>query len=63
MTDSSVSLELHGRGVTFSVIEPAGMKLDRTGIQLNHLNGVVEAAFAEFSENRVTYQLQANYKQ
>jgi hypothetical protein len=63
MTDSFVSLELHGRGVTFSVIEPAGMKLDRTGIQLNHRNGVVEAAFAEFSENRVTYQLQANYKQ
>jgi hypothetical protein len=38
------------------------MKLDRTGVQLNHRNGVVEAAFAEFSGNRVTYQLQANYK-
>lgn len=59
MTDSSISLELNGKGVRFSIIEPMETKLDRSGVQLNHRNGIVEATYAEFSGAKVRYQLQA----
>ena len=59
MDDSSISLELHGRGVNFSISEPGEIKLNRSGVQLNHRNGIVEAAYAEFSGTKIKYQLRA----
>lgn len=59
MAESSIFLKLNGKGVSFSIIEPLDMKLNRSGVQLNHRNGVVEAAYAEFSGTKIRYQLQA----
>ena len=59
MAESSIFLKLNGKGVSFSIIEPVDMKLNRSGVQLNHRNGVVEAANAEFSGTKISYQLQA----
>ncbi len=59
MIDASISLELNGKGVRFTIIEPGEMKLDRSGVQLNHRNGIVETSFTEFSGNKISYKLQA----
>ena len=59
MSNSSASLELNGKGVRFSVLEPQESKLSRSGVSLDHRNGIVEAIYAEFAGNKISYQLQA----
>ena len=57
MSDSSVFLELKGKGINFSLIKSGDLKLKGSGDQLNHRNGVVDVAFVEFAGNKITDQL------
>ena len=59
MEGSAVILSLTGRGVMFRVTEPAGVELQRTGRQLKHRNGMVEAAVGEIPGKRMVYQITA----
>jgi hypothetical protein len=59
LTGSSVSLELNGKGVIFSLLNWPDLKLKRSGEKLTHRNGLVENVFAEFRGNKISYQLKA----
>jgi hypothetical protein len=59
MSGNSASLKLDGRGNRFSVLEPAGVILSRSGKPLSHRNGLVEAATAEFAGKRAVYRIAA----
>lgn len=59
MDEDKVSLNLAGESVTFTVLEPKGARLKRSGKELDHRNGLVEAAFAEVKGNRVVYRISA----
>ena len=54
---TSVSLELQGKGVTFSLVDHSDLTLKRSGIRLKHRNGIIENGYAEFTGNNVKYQL------
>lgn len=56
---NSASLVLGGRGNRFSVLEPAGVVLSRSGKPLSHRNGTIETAVAEFSGKRAVYRITA----
>ncbi|QBG47594.1 hypothetical protein EGM51_09370 [Verrucomicrobia bacterium S94] len=59
MVENQLSLMLEGKGVTFTVLEPQGLELKRSGVELNHRNGVVEEVYAETSGNRISYRISA----
>ena len=56
---NGVSLELDGRGVRFSVLEPNAVVLRRSGTTLGHRNGLVESAVAEIVGRRAVYRIAA----
>jgi hypothetical protein len=49
--------ELAGKGVRFTVVEPQGVTLKRSGKQLKHRNGMVEAAIGEIPGKRMVYRI------
>ncbi len=57
MAGNSISLRLRGRGIRFTMIEPAGVTLTRAGKSLGHRNGIVEIATAEFAGRRAVYRI------
>ena len=59
MSRSSITLALNGKGVRFSLKPPVDAIIKRSDVQLDHRNGIVEAAVAEFSGHKISYQLQA----
>jgi len=59
LSGNSASLKLGGRGNRFTLLEPAGVVLDRSGKLLNHRNGLVEIATAEFSGKYAVYRITA----
>ncbi|MGS0524376.1 hypothetical protein ACU8V7_03365 [Zobellia nedashkovskayae] len=58
ITENTVKLRLHKKGVRFSIIEPQKAELKRGGTSLNHVNGVIEAIYAEFTEDTISYALE-----
>ena len=56
---NAASLKLGGRGNRFTLLKPAGVILSRSGKPLNHRNGVVEVATAEFAGKRAEYRIAA----
>ena len=59
MDGNSVRLGFADESVQFSVVLPEGVTLQRSGKQLNHRNGRVEAAFAETTGRRLVYRITA----
>ncbi len=60
MDKNAVRLTLAGKSVNFTVMEPKGVTLQRSGKQLKHRNGMVEAAFAEAMGKRLVYRITAD---
>jgi hypothetical protein len=59
MAGNTATLRLGGRGTRFTLLEPAGVALVRSGKPLGHRNGTVEVATAEFSGKRTVYRIEA----
>ena len=59
MDKNAVTLTLAGKSVNFTVLEPKGMKWQRSGKQLKHRNGMVEETYAETSGRRMVYRITA----
>jgi hypothetical protein len=59
MAGSMATLRLGGRGTRFTLLEPAGVPLVRSGKSLGHRNGTVEIATAEFAGKRAVYRIEA----
>jgi hypothetical protein len=59
MAGSMATLQLGGRGTRFTLLEPAGVSLVRSGKPLGHRNGTVEIATAEFAGKRAAYRIEA----
>ncbi|MDF7825127.1 hypothetical protein P4B35_13975 [Pontiellaceae bacterium B12227] len=57
LKNNQLNLELNGKGVTFTVLDPAGLQLKRSGVELNHRNGMVEEVSAEASGKRMVYRI------
>jgi len=57
LNGNSVTLALGGKGVKFTLTEPAGTRLKRSGTRLKHRNGLVEAAIAEAPGTRMVYRI------
>jgi hypothetical protein len=55
---NAVTLALRGGAVRFRVIEPAGARLERTGKELAHRNGMIEPVFAGVAGNRAVYRIE-----
>ncbi len=60
ISGNRVSLELDGRGVRFSVLQPQGVVLRRSGTTLAHRNGLIESAVAEIDGRRAVYRIAAD---
>jgi rhamnogalacturonyl hydrolase YesR len=58
----AVTLTLAGKSVNFAVVEPKAVKLQRSGEELRHRNGIIEAATAEIPGNRMVYRITAGGK-
>ena len=59
MSGNTATLRLGGRGTRFTLLEPAGVTLIRSGKPLCHRNGTIEAATAEFAGKRAVYRIDA----
>jgi rhamnogalacturonyl hydrolase YesR len=59
MSGNSAFLKLDGRGNRFTLLEPAGVILSRSGKPVPHRNGLAEAATAEFAGKRAVYRITA----
>ena len=59
MSGNTATLRLGGRGTRFTLLEPPGVALVRSGKPLGHRNGTVEIATAEFSGKRAVYRIEA----
>jgi rhamnogalacturonyl hydrolase YesR len=59
MSGNSASLKLGGRGNRFTLLEPAGVILSRSGKPVSHRNGLVETATAEFAGKHAVYRITA----
>ena len=58
LTGNGITLRRdNGRGVTFKVIEPAAVKLERSNETLNNRNGKVEALAVDVEGNRAVYRI------
>ena len=57
MARNSVTLALRDGTVRFEVLEPSGVKLQRTGQRLDFRNGEAEAACAEIRGLRAVYRI------
>jgi hypothetical protein len=60
MDADSVRLGLSGKSIRFSVVQPKGLTLQRSGRPLKHPNGIVEAAFVETPRRRLVYRITAD---
>ncbi len=60
MAKDTVQLSLADKSVNFTVIEPKGVTLQRTGKQLSHRNGMVDTAFADATGRRLVYRITAD---
>ena len=54
---NTLTLDLRGRGMQFTVEEPRGATLQRNPERINHRNGQVEEVFAEVPGSRVVYRI------
>lgn len=54
---SSVTLKRSGGGARFEVLEPTGLKLQRTGKRLDFRNGQAEGVYAELEGVRAVYRI------
>jgi hypothetical protein len=59
MKGNSVKLTLDHTSTRFTVVEPKSCKLQRSGREIPHRNGVVEEAFVETSEKSIVYRITA----
>ncbi len=59
MEGGAVSLELGGRGVRFSVLDPPNAILRRTSTTLRHRDGLIEPAVAKIAGRRAVYRITA----
>jgi hypothetical protein len=57
MDGARATLELDGRGVQFTVQEPADAKLVRLGKRLTHRNGLVEPVFVDIQGAKAVYSV------
>ena len=57
LSDRRVALESGGRGVQLTVLEPAAVKLTRTGERLPHRNGMVEPLVIDSKDGNVVYRI------
>jgi rhamnogalacturonyl hydrolase YesR len=60
MDKNAINLTLAGKSVAFEVLEPKGVVLRRSGKQLKHRNGMMEAVFCEIEGNRAVYRINAD---
>ncbi len=56
---NSVKLRLEGKGVQYTVQEPTGVTLTRSGTEYKHWNGMVEPVYADIPGKTATYRIQA----
>jgi rhamnogalacturonyl hydrolase YesR len=59
LVGNSASLKMGGRGNRFTLLEPAGAVLKRSGKPLAQRNGMIEVATAEFAGKRAVYRITA----
>jgi hypothetical protein len=59
LAENMATLRAAGRGTRFTLLEPDGVSLVRSGKQLGHRNGTVEIASAEFPGKRAVYRIEA----
>jgi hypothetical protein len=57
MDGKAVSLESAGRGVQFTVLEPANATLTRSGQRLAHRNGRIESLVVESPSGNIEYSI------
>ena len=57
MKDNLVKLTLQDKNIVFTVLEPKGAQLQRSGNPLKHRNGLIETAFAEIRGNHAVYHI------
>lgn len=60
LKEHSAELSLHEKGMRFSVLEPETIALKRSGLRLNHVNGIAEGLYVEFTGETITYSLEKN---
>ena len=60
LVGESVRLQLREGPVRFTVLEPAGVKLTRSGVRRDQRNGQMEACFADIEGLRATYRIEAS---
>lgn len=54
---NTVTLQAAGRQVTFTVIEPEGLTLQRSGLRMPNRNGMVEEISAESTQRQMIYRI------
>ncbi|ADE53835.1 glycoside hydrolase family 88/105 protein [Coraliomargarita akajimensis] len=59
LNGNQASVRLDGRGVEFSVVEPTGLELKRSGKEVAHRNGLVEVISAETDQRTLVYTIRA----
>jgi hypothetical protein len=59
MDNNTVKLSLAGKHVRFTVVEPEGVMLQRSGQPVKHPNGMMETAIAEAPGRRMVYRITA----
>ena len=57
LKDSQLHLSLNGKTIHFTVLEPSGLRLKRSGKELKHRNGMVEEVSAEAAGERIVYRI------
>ncbi len=54
---NSVELFLWDGGIKFTLLEPKNIELNRTGIRIEHRNGMVEGVYADIKGTRAVYRI------
>lgn len=60
LSGNTLTMSLGGKGVQFTVVEPAGVTLHRSAKELNHRNGIVEPIYADVPGRTAVYRIQAH---
>lgn len=59
MKNNAITLTLADKSVNFAIIEPKAVELQRSGKELKHRNGMIEAAVGEITGKRMVYRITA----
>lgn len=59
LAGNSVTLALWDGKIRYRLIEPSGVELKRTGVRLNHRNGIVEGLYGDIPGFRAAYRIEA----